>query len=72
MSVALTMALLVASFGSQHFLPQEGGFGMWAAIGLAVRASVDRSREIARARVKQRFERISAVRQGLSQNPRTS
>ncbi len=43
-ALSLTLALLIAAYGSQHFLPQEGGVGMWAAIGLAMRASVDRNR----------------------------
>jgi O-antigen ligase len=54
---SLTLALMVASFGSQHFLPQEGSVGMWAAIGLMVRVSVDRSR--ARRQPQQKARRSS-------------
>ena len=55
-SCALVLALLVAGMGSQHFYPQVGGVGMWAAIGLMLRASVERAqarraaREVLRAR----------------------
>lgn len=41
---ALVLALLVASFGSQTFYPREGAVGMWCAIGVVIRASVERSR----------------------------
>jgi O-antigen ligase len=41
---ALVLALLVASFGSQTFYPREGAVGMWCAIGLVLRVSVERSR----------------------------
>jgi O-antigen ligase len=41
---ALVLALLVASFGSQTFYPREGALGMWCAIGLILRVSVERSR----------------------------
>ncbi len=44
-ALALTLALLVAGVGSQHFYPQEGSLGMWAAIGLMLRASVERRRQ---------------------------
>jgi O-antigen ligase len=38
---ALVLALLVASFGSQTFYPREGAVGMWCAIGLVLRVSVE-------------------------------
>lgn len=41
---SLIMALLIASMGSQTFYPREGSVGMWAAIGLLLRVSVERSR----------------------------
>jgi O-antigen ligase len=44
-ALALTLALLVAGMGSQHFYPQTGSLGMWAAIGLMLRASVNRQRQ---------------------------
>jgi O-antigen ligase len=46
---ALVLALLVASYGSQTFYPREGSVGMWCAIGLMLRVSVER----ARARAKE-------------------
>jgi O-antigen ligase len=42
--LALVLALLVASFGSQTFYPREGAVGMWCAIGLMLRVNVQRSR----------------------------
>lgn len=41
---ALVLALLVAAMGGQTFYPREGSVGMWAAIGLLLRVSVERSR----------------------------
>lgn len=41
---SLILALLVASVGSQTFYPREGSVGMWCAIGLMLRASVERHR----------------------------
>jgi O-antigen ligase len=41
---SLVLALLVASIGSQTFYPREGAVGMWAALGLMLRISVDRAR----------------------------
>jgi O-antigen ligase len=37
--LTLVLALLLAAFGSQTFYPREGSVGMWAAIGLMLRAS---------------------------------
>jgi hypothetical protein len=42
--LALVLALLVASMGSQTFYPREGAVGMWCAIGLMLRVYVQRSR----------------------------
>lgn len=42
--LALVLALLVASVGSQTFYPREGAVGMWCAIGLMLRVHVQRSR----------------------------
>jgi hypothetical protein len=53
MTFALVLALIIAAFGSQHFLPQEGGVGMWCAIGMCTRLTVDR----AHARMRKRRER---------------
>jgi O-antigen ligase len=46
---ALVMALLLASFGSQTFYPREGSVGMWCAIGLLLRITVQSSRALAAA-----------------------
>ncbi len=43
-TVALILALLVASVGSQTFYPREGSVGMWCSIGLLLRVYVERSR----------------------------
>jgi O-antigen ligase len=42
--LALILALLVASVGSQTFYPREGAVGMWCAFGLMLRAKVERER----------------------------
>lgn len=42
--LALVLALLVASMGSQTFYPREGAMGMWCAIGLMLRVHLQRSR----------------------------
>lgn len=42
--LALVLALLVASMGSQTFYPREGALGMWCAIGLMLRVHLQRSR----------------------------
>ncbi len=44
MTLALVLALLVCSMGSQTFYPREGAVGMWAAIGVMLRVSVERRR----------------------------
>lgn len=41
---AMVLALLVAAMGGQTFYPREGSVGMWAAIGLLLRLSVESSR----------------------------
>ena len=40
---ALVLALLIGAFGGQTFYPREGSVGMWAAIGLMLRVSVQRA-----------------------------
>lgn len=47
--LALVLALLVAAIGSQTFYPREGSVGMWAAIGLMLRMSVQREKTTASA-----------------------
>jgi O-antigen ligase len=42
-AVAMLLALLIGAFGGQTFYPREGYVGMWALIGLAMRAAVERS-----------------------------
>lgn len=42
-ALALLLALLLASFGAQTLYPREGVVGLWAAIGLAFRVSVERA-----------------------------
>jgi hypothetical protein len=41
---ALVIAQLVGSFTGQSFYPREGTLGMWCAIGLMLRVSVERAR----------------------------
>lgn len=41
--LALVLALMVASIGSQTFYPREGAVGMWCAIGLMLRVYVQRN-----------------------------
>ncbi len=59
-ALALTLALLVAGVGSQHFYPQQGSIGMWAAIGLMLRASVDRRQQVW-ARAHRHFKAASSL-----------
>jgi len=49
-ALALVLALLIGSFGSQTFYPREGSVGMWAAIGLMLRAATERRRAVRLAR----------------------
>ena len=46
-TLALVLALLIASMGSQTFYPREGAVAMWAAIGLMFRVSLERKRMLA-------------------------
>ncbi len=41
-SFCLLLALLIGGLGGQTFYPREGAVGMWAAIGLALRVSLER------------------------------
>ncbi|WP_022940395.1 O-antigen ligase family protein [Psychromonas hadalis] len=43
-SLALLLAFLIASTGSQTFYPREGAVGMWVAIGLLLRVHVEREK----------------------------
>lgn len=45
-AIALVLAFLVASIGSQTFYPREGSVGMWGSIGLMLRVYVERSRGV--------------------------
>ena len=72
-SLSLVLALLVASMGSQTFYPREGAVGMWAAIGLLLRASIERKRGIARETLAARQARNrSSPPRGGSVPPRRS
>lgn len=44
-AVALLLTLLLASFGAQTLYPRESVVGMWAAMGVAMRLSVERERQ---------------------------
>lgn len=46
-SAALILGLMFASIGSQSFYPKESSVGMWGAIALALRLSVERQRNLA-------------------------
>ena len=48
-ALALLLALLLASMGSQTFYPREAELGLWAAIGLMLRVFVEKGRAAARA-----------------------
>lgn len=43
-ALALLMAFLIASTGSQTFYPREGAVGMWIAIGLLIRVYIERKK----------------------------
>jgi O-antigen ligase len=47
-AVALVGALMIAAVGSQTFYPREGSVGMWCAIALGLRISLERSKAQAR------------------------
>jgi O-antigen ligase len=42
--LALLLAFLIASTGSQNFYPREGSVGMWVGIGLIVRVYIERDK----------------------------
>lgn len=42
-ALSLTLALLIASMGSQSFFPEEGVVGLWCAMGLMLRIYQDRT-----------------------------
>ncbi|MEJ6077202.1 O-antigen ligase family protein [Vibrio sp. 1-Bac 57] len=43
-NLALLLAFLIASTGSQTFYPREGALGMWVAIGLVLRVYIERNK----------------------------
>lgn len=45
-SLALCLAFLIASFGSQTFYPREGAVGMWVSIGLLLRVHIERKKKL--------------------------
>jgi len=54
MAAALTLGLLCAAMGSQTHYPVEGTVGMWCAIGLMLRLSVNRTQALARLKESSR------------------
>ncbi|HWC61791.1 MAG TPA: O-antigen ligase family protein [Verrucomicrobiae bacterium] len=44
-AMALLLGLLLASFGAQTLYPRESAVGMWAALGVAMRLSMERERQ---------------------------
>jgi O-antigen ligase len=70
-TLALVLALLVASLGSQTFYPREGAVGMWAAIGLMLRVSLERRRvwaeaaELAYAQPEIAYGQVGGLGNGL-------
>jgi O-antigen ligase len=42
-ALCLLLGLMLAAFGAQTFYPREGAVGMWAAVGLALRAWMERT-----------------------------
>jgi O-antigen ligase len=70
-ALALVLALLLGAVGSQTFYPREGAVGMWAAIGLMLRVSVQRPRAIRLARGDRRsgVETTALHRQRTSIDP---
>jgi O-antigen ligase len=50
MAAALVLGLMGAGMGSQSFYPIEGTVGMWCAMGIMFRVSVNRSRALAAMR----------------------
>jgi hypothetical protein len=44
---SLILALLVGSMGGQTFYPREGAVGLWCAIGLMFRVSLERDKAYA-------------------------
>jgi O-antigen ligase len=51
-TLALVLALLFGSIGSQSFYPREGSVGMWCAIGLMLRVCVERARALRAVRAR--------------------
>ncbi len=62
-AVSLILAQLVGSFTGQSFYPHEATVGMWGAIGLLLRVSVQRSRVSAESRHRKRHERTAGAAQ---------
>ena len=60
-AMALTLGWMGGSMGAQTFYPREGSVGMWCAILLMFRVSVERSRAIARLRQAARQARLGLV-----------
>ncbi len=45
-ALSLLLALMIAAMGAQTFYPREGTVGMWAALGIALRAWVQRNESL--------------------------
>jgi hypothetical protein len=53
---SLVFALLVSGMSAQSFYPREGNVGMWCAIGLMLRVSVERARALRTVRLEREGE----------------
>jgi O-antigen ligase len=60
-ALALTLGLLVAGFGAQHFYPREPNTPMWAAIFLMFRVWVERKRSMQRVPLSGNSDRKGRV-----------
>lgn len=68
-ALALLLALLLASFGAQTLYPREGVVGMWAALGVALRVSVERARRRSMETAGYPFETIADDSSNPAFNP---
>ena len=63
--MALLLALLIASFGAQTLYPREGVVGMWAALGVALRLSVERQRQWEMGDDENEFAEVTVETDGM-------
>jgi O-antigen ligase len=59
-ALALTLAWLGGSIGSQTFYPRQSNLGMWCAIGLMYRVSIERTRALAQLSQEASAQRASS------------